>query len=212
MPEQLSMVVCASLVCGFTLNLFAPASAEAAPVFAKGADVSWLSEMEYYKWPFYNQNGAKQDLLHILKDHGINSIRLRVWVNPSINFSNKADVVKQAVRAKNMGFRIMIDFHYSDKWADPGQQSKPKAWENKSFNDLMKAVYDHTYDVMNALKSNGVYPEWVQVGNETNDGMLWEDGRASANMKQFAWLINSGYDAVKAANSRSSHRAFIERI
>ncbi|ANF96785.1 glycoside hydrolase family 53 protein [Paenibacillus bovis] len=176
-------------------------AAEAASAFAKGADVGWLSEMENYNWAFYNDAGNKQDALQILKDHGINSIRLRVWVNPSINFSNKADVIKQAVRAKNMGFRIMIDFHYSDKWADPGQQSKPVAWNNQDINGLKKSVYDHTYDVLTALKAQGVTPEWVQVGNETNDGMLWEEGRASKNMKNFADLINSGYDAVKKVNA-----------
>lgn len=91
----------------------------------------------------------------------------------------------------------MIDFHYSDSWADPGQQTKPAAWSNLDFASLVTAVSNHTTDVLNALKANGVTPEWVQVGNETNNGMLWEDGRASANMKNFATLVNAGYDAVK---------------
>lgn len=169
--------------------------------FAKGADVGWLSQMEASGRKFYNNNGTQQDCLDILKGKGINSIRLRVWVNPANGWCNKNDVVNMAKRAKNKGFRIMIDFHYSDSWADPGKQTKPAAWRTKSFNDLMKAVYDHTYDVMNTLKANGVYPEWVQVGNETNNGMLWEEGRASANMRNFAWFINCGYDAVKAVNS-----------
>ncbi|WP_411349927.1 arabinogalactan endo-beta-1,4-galactanase [Paenibacillus sp. WLX2291] len=190
-----------TLIGGLSVATSPAPRAEAATAFAKGADVSWLSEMENYNWSFYNDAGNKQDALQILKDHGVNSIRLRVWVNPSINFSNKADVVKQAVRAKNMGFRIMIDFHYSDKWADPAQQSKPSAWTSKDFSGLKQAVYDHTYDVLNTLKSQGVTPEWVQVGNETNDGMLWEDGRASKSMSNFAQLINSGYDAVKKVNS-----------
>lgn len=175
--------------------------ADAAAAFAKGADVSWLSEMEYYNWAFYNSSGAKQDLLQILKDKGMDSIRLRVWVNPSINFSNKADVVKQAVRAQKMGFRIMIDFHYSDTWADPGKQAKPAAWSGKSFDQLKQAVYNHTYDVLNTLKNSGVTAEWVQVGNETNNGMLWEDGKASVSMNQFAQLVTSGYNAVKAVNA-----------
>jgi len=196
-----SLVLCVILIS--TFSFFPAKNAQAATSFAKGADVGWLSEMEYYKWAFYNDSGVKQDSLSILKDHGINSIRLRVWVNPSSGFCNKDDVVKQAVRAKNMGFRIMIDFHYSDKWCDPGQQAKPVAWANYDFNGLMNSVYNYTYDVMNTLKSNGVNPEWVQVGNETNDGMLWEDGRASKNMKNFAWLINSGYDAVKKVNSNT---------
>ncbi|MEK3748916.1 glycosyl hydrolase 53 family protein [Paenibacillus sp. FSL E2-8871] len=197
------LFVCLSLVFSMCFNFGNNKPAEAATTFAKGADVGWLSEMEYYNWSFYNDNGVKQDLLQILKDHGMNSIRLRVWVNPSINFSNKADVVKQAVRAKKMGFRIMIDFHYSDTWADPGNQKKPTAWTSKNFTALKTAVYDHTYDVMNTLKASGVTPEWVQVGNETNNGMLWEDGKASVSMSNFAALINSGYSAVKAVSSSS---------
>jgi arabinogalactan endo-1,4-beta-galactosidase len=201
MKQLTALALSLTMIGGLSVAAAPAPKAEAATAFAKGADVSWLSEMEYYNWAFYNDAGTKQDALQILKDHGINSIRLRVWVNPSINFSNKADVVKQAVRAKNMGFRIMIDFHYSDVWADPANQTKPAAWKSKDFNGLKQAVYDHTYDVLNTLKSQGVTPEWVQVGNETNDGMLWEDGRASKSMSNFAQLINSGYDAVKKVNS-----------
>ncbi|WP_240479828.1 glycosyl hydrolase 53 family protein [Paenibacillus wynnii] len=169
----------------FNFNISRPA--EAASTFAKGADVGWLSEMEYYKWAFYNDSGVKQDVLQILKDHGMNSIRLRVWVNPSINFSNKADVVKQAVRAQKLGFRIMVDFHYSDVWADPANQKKPAAWSSKSFTDLKTAVYDHTYDVLNTLKSNGVTPEWVQIKGDTNKGMF---------QKPYKWRLDIPYLGV----------------
>ncbi len=197
------LFICLALLLSISFNWGQHKPAEAAATFAKGADVGWLSEMESYNWAFYNDSGVKQDVLQTLKDHGMNSIRLRVWVNPSINFSNKADVVKQAVRAQKLGFRIMIDFHYSDTWADPANQAKPAAWTSKSFTDLKTAVYDHTYDVLNTLKSNGVTPEWVQVGNETNNGMLWADGKASVSMSNFAALINSGYNAVKAVSSTS---------
>lgn len=176
---------------------------EARAQFAKGADVGWLSQMEASGVRFYNDAGQNQDLMLILKDQGINSIRLRVWVNPPQGWSNKNDVVTLARRAKAMGFRIMIDFHYSDSWADPGKQNKPAAWRNFNFTQLVAAVYSHTHDVMSTLKANGINPEWVQVGNETNNGMLWEEGRASTNMANFARLINSGYDAVKAVNSSS---------
>ncbi|MBP7792880.1 MAG: glycosyl hydrolase 53 family protein [Candidatus Goldbacteria bacterium] len=187
----------------FLLNvpfLFLIFSKSYAATFANGADVGWLSQMESSGYKFYDDNGVQRDCLQILKDHCIDSIRLRVWVNPSGGWCGKQDVVNMALRAKNMGFRIMIDFHYSDSWADPGKQTKPAAWAGYDFNQLVQAVYDHTYDVLNTLAANGITPEWVQVGNETNDGMLWEDGRASANMGNFARLISSGYDAVKAVN------------
>lgn len=169
--------------------------------FAKGADISWLTQMEGAGKIFYNSSGTAQDCIQILKNLGMNSIRLRVWVDPAGGWNNTADVVAKAVRAKNLGMRIMIDFHYSDSWADPGQQNKPAAWAAQDFATLQTSLYNHTFSVLTALKSNGVTPEWVQVGNETNDGMLWPTGRASTNMANFATLVNKGYDAVKAVDS-----------
>ena len=171
---------------------------DATTTFANGADVSWVTQMESSGLKFYNSSGTQQDLFTILKGLGINSIRLRAWVNPSSGWCNTADVVAKAIRAKNAGMSIMIDFHYSDTWADPGDQNKPAAWASLSFTDLMTTTYNYTYNTLNTLKSNGITPTWVQVGNETSDGMLWQDGRASVNMKNFAWLVNCGYNATKA--------------
>ena len=165
---------------------------------AKGADISWLTEMESDGYKFYNRNGVQEDLFQVLKDEEMNSIRLRAWVNPTDGWCNTADVVAKAKRAKAAGMRIMIDFHYSDWWADPGKQNKPAAWSLLDFNDLKTALSDYTKHVMDTLKANNIYPEWVQVGNETNDGMLWEDGRASTNMANFAALVTAGYDAIKS--------------
>lgn len=166
--------------------------------FAKGADVSWLTQMEKEGCKFYNAKGSETECMTLLRDLGMNSIRLRVWVNPVDGWCNKNDVLIKAWRANNLGMRIMIDFHYSDTWADPGKQIKPVSWTNLSFSDLKTAVATHTNDVLSALKTDGITPEWVQIGNETSDGMLWEDGRASASMKNYADLTNAGYDAVKA--------------
>jgi arabinogalactan endo-1,4-beta-galactosidase len=166
--------------------------------FAKGADVSWLTEMENDGVLFYDANGKATECMALLKSLGMNSIRLRVWVNPADGWCNKTDLLVKAKRAKDMGMRILIDFHYSDTWADPAHQTKPAAWENLSFDDLCTAVSDHTTQILTALKSWNIAPEWVQVGNETGNGMLWEDGRASTNMAQYTALSNAGYDAVKA--------------
>ena len=168
--------------------------------FAKGADVSWLTQMESSGYSFYDSTGVKMDCLSLLKTLGINSIRLRAWVNPSDGWCNTADLVKKAIRANNLGLKILIDFHYSDIWADPGHQMKPAAWTSLDFTSLTDTVSSYTKHVMDTLKSNGINPVWVQIGNETNDGMLWEDGRASTNMTQFAKLINAGYQAVKSVN------------
>ncbi|HVU25694.1 MAG TPA: glycosyl hydrolase 53 family protein [Opitutus sp.] len=166
--------------------------------FARGADVGWLSEMESRGVTFRNASGAEADCLTILQNCGINSIRLRVWVDPKDGWCGKDDVVKMAVRAKDRGFRLMIDFHYSDWWADPGKQTKPAAWQDHGIEQLKTDVRDHTLEVLRALKAAGVSPEWIQIGNETNNGMLWPDGRASEDMAGFAGLITSGYDAAKS--------------
>jgi arabinogalactan endo-1,4-beta-galactosidase len=105
-----------------------------------------------------------------------------------------------AVRAQKMGMRIMIDFHYSDTWADPGKQAKPAAWANHTFAELLNDVYNHTFEVLTALKKAGVTPEWVQIGNEIPGGMLWPEGSTS-NWSQLAQLLNKGYEATKAVNS-----------
>jgi arabinogalactan endo-1,4-beta-galactosidase len=127
-----------------------------------------------------------------------------VWVNPSNDKINghcsKKEVAEMALRAKNMGMRIMIDFHYSDSWADPAKQNKPAAWASHSFSQLLTDVYDHTFSVIDTLKSIGAKPDWVQVGNEISGGMLWPDGSTS-NWAQLSQLLNKGYDAVKAVDS-----------
>jgi arabinogalactan endo-1,4-beta-galactosidase len=174
---------------------------EATTTFAYGSDASWVTQMEAAGKKFYNSSGTQQDLFTILKGKGITAIRLRVFVNPSDGWCNTADVVAKAKRAAAAGMSILIDFHYSDVWADPGHQTKPAAWASQDFTTLMNTVYNYTYNTLNTLKTNGITPTWVQVGNETSDGMLWQDGRASVsatNFKNFAWLVNCGYNATKA--------------
>jgi arabinogalactan endo-1,4-beta-galactosidase len=166
--------------------------------FAKGADVSWATEMEAAGRKFYNSGGQEKECMELMKSLGMNTIRLRVWVNPATTYNSTADVVAKAIRAKNLGLRIMINFHYSYTWADPGHQTKPAAWAAQDFATLKTSLANHTTAVLNELKNNNVTPEWVQVGNETNDGMLWPEGRASTNMSNFVQLVNAGYDAVKS--------------
>jgi arabinogalactan endo-1,4-beta-galactosidase len=174
--------------------------------FAKGADISWLPQMEATGYKFYSDNGQEEDCFKILKDHGINSIRLRTFVNPSDDKASghcsKDETVTMAVRAQKWGMKVMIDFHYSDTWADPGKQGKPKAWEGHDFPTLLNDLYTYTFDVMTALKTAGVSPEWVQVGNEIPGGMVYPEG-SSTNWPQLAQLINKGYDAIKAVSPES---------
>ena len=172
--------------------------------FVKGADIGWLQQMEATGYKFYDSAGNQKECLQILKDHGINTVRLRVWVNPSNDKINghcsKKEVAEMALRAKNMGMRIMIDFHYSDSWADPAKQTKPAAWAQHSFTQLLTDLYNHTYEVLDTLKSIGAKPEWAQIGNEIPGGILWPDG-SSSNWPQLGQLLNKGYDATKAVDS-----------
>jgi arabinogalactan endo-1,4-beta-galactosidase len=169
--------------------------------FANGADIGWLSQMESAGYIFKNSSGVQENCLAILKEKGINALRFRVWVNPTGGWCGKKDVVTMAHRADTMGFKVMLDFHLSDTWADPSHQSKPAAWAKDTFPQLLQHVYDHVFGVLDTLKSIGVIPAWIQIGNETTDGTLWEDGRASTHMNNFAAIINSGYNAAKAVDS-----------
>ena len=169
-----------------------------ADTLIKGADVSWLSEMEDAGYAFYDENGTQQDFLTIMKSYGMEAVRLRVWVNPSDGwYSGLQDVILKAQRAKAAGMKVMIDFHYSDTWADPGQQTKPAAWSSYSTQGLMDVVWSYTRSSLLSLSAAGVTPDWVQVGNETNNGMLWDNGKASVSMQNYAWLTATGYNAVK---------------
>lgn len=169
--------------------------------FARGADVSWLTQMESEGRKFYtpDENRQEMECMQLLRDYcGVNSIRLRVWVNPADGWNNLDDVVLKAMRAEKLGLRTMIDFHFSDTWADPGHQEMPEAWKELSFDELTKAVASHVTDVLSALKNVNVTPEWVQIGNETTPGMMLPAGDVDANPAQLTLLNNSGYDAVKA--------------
>ncbi len=168
--------------------------------FAKGADVSWLTQMESEGIKFYTpgETRIEMECMELLRDFcGINSIRLRVWVNPADGWNSIDDVVVKALRAERLGLRTMIDFHFSDTWADPGHQQMPAAWEGLSLEQLQVALADHVTETLTALKEAGVTPEWVQIGNETTPGMMLPVGSVD-NPAALVALNNAGYAAAKA--------------
>ena len=182
--------------------------------FAKGADIGWVTEMEANGYKFYNSAGAEKELTALLKEIGLNSVRYRVWVNPSAGYNGKADVLAKCRRAQALGMQIMIDFHYSDTWADPSHQIVPAAWQDyTSSSQMANAIAAHTKDVLQTLKNNGINVTWVQVGNEVTVGMLRHKGTESSysdigstvsgkivsnQVGHFVEYLNAGYDAVKA--------------
>ena len=177
--------------------------------WARGCDLSWLSEMEQDGVKFFNdENDANdEDCISLLRKEGMNAVRLRVWVNHATGWSNKDDMLALAKRAAKAGQRIMIDIHYSDFFADPNHQTPPAAWRNYDYDMLLEAVREHTLDVLYTLKEEGIKPEWVQIGNETPNGMLWPiaklNGEATSPdaWERYAGLTTMGYNAAKEAFS-----------
>ncbi len=166
--------------------------------YAEGADISWLTQMEADGQKFYTAAGKEMECTALMKELGFNAIRLRVWVDPEDGWCAKEDVLVKAKRAQELGMRIMIDFHYSDTWADPSNQKTPAAWAALPIYELASAVETHTKETLQLLKDNKVDVEWVQVGNETNSGMLHPLGKIVDNANDYAILANKGYDAVKS--------------
>lgn len=174
-----------------------------------GADISFLPELED-KGIRFSDKGVQKDAIEILKDHGFNYIRLRIFNNPARDsgyspnkgFCDLEHTRQMAKRIKAAGFKFLLDFHYSDYWADPQQQYKPAAWRGANFTALKDSVYQYTVKVLNQLKAQGTLPDMVQVGNEINHGMIWPDGRIN-NLDSLAQLIYAGVKGVKAVNSET---------
>lgn len=169
-----------------------------------GADISFLPQLEARGIKF-SDAGKEKDAIQILKDHGFNYIRLRIFnepardsgYSPGRGFCDLEHTRAMAKRVKAAGMKLLLDFHYSDTWADPGKQFKPAAWKGKSFPELKQAVYDFTRDVMQALKDQGTAPDMVQVGNEINHGMIWPEG-SIRHLDSLAQLIYAGINGVRA--------------
>lgn len=202
--------------------------------FWLGADISGVTGGEAMGDKLYGyEDDEPVEATALMKELGLNAVRLRVWVNPTrfgffrdasndshAGLCDKEDVLEQALRAKALGMEVMIDFHYSDSWADPGKQPIPKAWLGHSYDEMREDLKAHTVEVLSLLKDNGVEPRWVQVGNETRNGLLWsvktdehgwelKDENGNTTMtdhmghskyepEQYAGFIDAGYEGVKS--------------
>jgi len=167
-----------------------------------GADISFLPQLEDRGIKF-SDKGIQKDAIEILKDHGFNYIRLRIFNNPAADsgyspkkgFCDLEHTKQMAKRIKATGMKFLLDFHYSDYWADPGKQFKPSAWKGLSFSLLKDSIYRFTKMVIAELKEQGTEPDMVQIGNEINHGMLWPDGSAK-NMDELTEFIKAGIAGV----------------
>ncbi|MEO8370408.1 MAG: glycosyl hydrolase 53 family protein [Candidatus Solibacter sp.] len=164
--------------------------------YAIGADLSFLKQNEDRGVVFKDNNEAKPGL-QIFKDHGFNWIRLRLFHTPTQLPNNLEYTLAMAKSAKALGYKFLLDYHYSDTWADPGKQFLPKAWEGKSHAELVVAVREYTARTMAAFREADVLPDMVQVGNEISNGMLWPDGKLPANWDNLADLVKAGIEGVQ---------------
>lgn len=182
--------------------------------FVIGADMSYVNEIED-AGGVYKMNGRKEDPFTIIKSIGVNTVRVRLWHSPQwkkqLNsngkmYSDLYDVEKTIRRAKQAGMAVNLDLHYSDTWADPAHQPTPAAWASLSFEALKDSVYHYTFSVLEYLKARNLVPEMIQIGNETNSGMLWPIGKTedAAGWQRYAALVNSGIKAVKDFSANSA--------
>lgn len=174
--------------------------------FIKGMDVSSLKELEELGAKYY-KDGEEKELLDILREYGVNSIRLRLWNDPysesgaayGAGTSDLNTTMELARRVLDKGFGFLLDLHYSDFWADPGKQRVPKAWRGMSVEQLETAVYDFTRETLLVLREHQVFPTMIQVGNELSNGLLWPYGRVP-EYDNIARFINAGIRAVRSVD------------
>jgi arabinogalactan endo-1,4-beta-galactosidase len=171
--------------------------------YAVGADVSFLGQAEQQGSVFKDANRAKPGL-QILKDHGYNWIRLRLFHTPTDLPNNLTYTIALAKQAHGLGLKFLLDYHYADGWADPGKQPLPKAWQGKSHAELVKAVFEYTRDTIIAFREAGVLPDMVQIGNEVINGMIWPDGKLPDNWDHFAELVYAGVNGVDAGRGNGT--------
>lgn len=152
----------------------------------RGMDISFLPEMEALNTKFYDSAGVSKDFLSIIQENGVNTARIRLWNVEGQSSSGLEEVKALVAKCRTHDLKILLDFHYSDTWADPGKQATPAAWADKNITELQDAIYQYTKDVMAIIR-----PEYVQIGNEINGGMLWEIGRLQ-NEDAFISLLKAG--------------------
>lgn len=175
--------------------------------YYKGMDVSTLPEVERCGGKFYDK-GRERELFSLLKDYDVNAIRIRLWNDPyseegepyGAGTNDLKTAAELSRRAKEKGFDILLDYHYSDFWADPGKQFIPKAWRGYSVEQLESAVYEYTRETLTVLQDKGLLPDMVQVGNELSKGLLWPYGKTPA-YENIARFVNAGIRAVREVSS-----------
>lgn len=177
-------------------------------IFYKGMDLSFQSELEDYNLIYKDENGIPVELLNFVSENGTNLVRLKLWHTPQNGENGLDDVKAYAQRIKSKGMDFLLNFHYSDYWADPGTQTPPVAWQNMTNEQIRVAIYEYTKDVVTQLKNQNTLPDMIQIGNETNSGFLWNYGKVwgdfSDNWSNYATLVNEAIRAVREVDTENS--------
>jgi arabinogalactan endo-1,4-beta-galactosidase len=181
------------------------------PYFILGADVSYLRDMES-KGVVFTDDGKAEPGLEILHDHGYNWVRLRIMNEPTKLPNTLAYTLAEAKAAKSAGFRLLLDFHYSDDWADPAHNRAPAAWAKLGHQELVNAVFDFTRNTVTAFREQGTMPDMVQIGNEITSGMLWPDGKLPERWPPCAELIIAGVRGAEAGKGELPRPAIMIHI
>ncbi|MDT0342412.1 glycoside hydrolase family 53 protein [Streptomyces litchfieldiae] len=174
-------------------------SAQAAPLSVRGADLSTVLKAEHLGAVWRYANGTQGDVLQILRQGGTNWVRLKVWVNSADGYHGRDEILTMARRVHAAGMSLLVDFHYSDTWADPGKQYKPAAWNSLSGSALQQALADHTRDILGSLVAQGTPAAMAQLGNEIHNGMLWPNG-STDNWDSLGSLLRAAVSAARAAS------------
>lgn len=178
-----------------------------APTFAMGADPGWVTEMESKGVVFKDAQGNEGECLEILKGIGFNACRIRAWVNPTDQWCGTADVIAKAERASKLGMAVMIDFHYSDIWADPASQYKPSVWDGcKTLDEMTTLLYNYTLSTLKQIKAKGVDVAWVQIGNETLTGMCKTNSDGSATSVNGE--MGTNYEKLHSAGCKAAKEVY----
>ena len=178
-----------------------PTPTPTVPTFFKGMDLSFQPELSGYSVDYKDANNAAVSVLDFSKQKGTNLVRLKLWHRPAGGLNGLAQVKAYALQIKQRDMQFVLDIHYSDTWADPAHQTPPSAWQSLTQPQMNNEVYLYTKQVLTELKAQNTAPQFVQIGNETDSGFLWNYGKVwdefDNNWSNYAALVDKAIDAVR---------------
>ena len=213
MPLTYRLIVCVLLFLNCSSSDDSLQNVSNSNTFYKGMDLSFQSELEDYDVIYKDEQGNTVELLDFVSSKGTNLVRLKLWHTPQDGQNGLADVKAYAQRIKAKNMKFLLNFHYSDYWADPAHQTPPVAWQNMTFNEIKAAIYNYTKDVVQQFKNQNTMPDIIQIGNETDSGFLWNYGRVwdvfNNNWVNYATLVNEAARAIREVDTNHNTKIML---